>query len=86
MRCCTAAKVVTLLGSRRAGTNRKRPCQSALPQGATWRTAIRNYEVHDPAPPPLTAAVGPGDVPGLPAAEEYAVYCDSTQVRGAVLR
>ena len=50
-------------------------------QGATWRTHIRTYHQHDPAPRALTARVRPSDVPLLPKAERYVAYSDKLQVR-----
>ncbi len=49
-------------------------------QGATWRTHIRTYHQHDPAPRTLTAHVRPCDVPLLPRAERYVAYSDKLQV------
>ncbi|GAB4822550.1 hypothetical protein N2152v2_009596 [Parachlorella kessleri] len=48
-------------------------------QGATWRTHIRTYHQHDPAPRTLTAHVRPCDVPLLPKAERYVAYSDKLQ-------
>jgi hypothetical protein len=57
------------------------------PQGSTWAVRRRNYFIHDPNPPTLTATVAPRDIPHLRPAQRYAVWSDQLQVsrQGAAL-
>ena len=49
-------------------------------QGAAFSREQRRFCTHDPAPPTLSAAVRPADIPALAGtAESFAVYQDTTQ-------
>jgi hypothetical protein len=52
-------------------------------QGSSWDRRRRRFHTHDVAPPVLTAAVRPLDVPGLAdGSHMFAAYSDRTKVRG----